>query len=641
MKNFLSIFSLNTLKNNVINITNRFPVSIVLVLIVSVLFFVNLHSNFSADVIEHISRIILSLIITFFFSVWVYITTENLNYSKLKRNLFELIPIWFWLLLYIVIWKGFDSFENILYLVTSWAWIIFYLFYAPFLKNILKYKINQEIFYDYFYKIWIVFLISVILWWVLFALWSIWIWTVFQLFEIRSYVSDKIYQDWAILALSFITPLFALAQLPNKESFNKNDFYENIFFSFLIKYIVIPFVYIYFIILYAYSIKLLLNLGDWPKWEVSWMVIGFSILWYITYIFSYTFETKNKFISFFRKGLPYVVIPQIFILFYAIYLRINQYDLTVNRYFVVVFWIWLLFISIYYLFSKKKYLIVIPFILTIFTIVISIWPWSVHSLPQSRQLVRLNSNLVEAWILTNDWIVWLEKYEDIDKDLSRDIYSWIEYLCDFNNCNSIKDLFPKIYENLLEKNKKEFEERQIKDKELYKNNPDMLEKVNQEEFREPSKWEIVSEITTTIKVRTYYWTLDERELRSISFNLNNEEDIFPIDITWYSQIYILNDFNKDTWNHATIDLESREIQINKNDLSTDTINIDEIIENLLKIDTTDWVSNLSKEELTFTINSNNKEYKVIFSNISLPNPNYTWEIDSRNYFYASWYMLVK
>jgi hypothetical protein len=59
-------------------------------------------------------------------------------------------------------------------------------------------------------------------------------------------------------------------------------------------------------------------------------------------------------------------------LFYAIYLRINQYDLTINRYFVVIFGIWLLVISIYFIFSKKKNLMVIPAILTIFTIIISI-----------------------------------------------------------------------------------------------------------------------------------------------------------------------------------------------------------------------------------------------------------------------------
>jgi hypothetical protein len=102
------------------------------------------------------------------------------------------------------------------------------------------------------------------------------------------------------------------------------------------------------------------------------MVIGFSIFGYIIYIFSYIFENTNKFIKSYRKYFPYAVIPQIFMLFYAIYLRIAQYDITVNRYLVVMFGIWLLLTSLYFVFSKKKSLPIIPALLTIFTILISI-----------------------------------------------------------------------------------------------------------------------------------------------------------------------------------------------------------------------------------------------------------------------------
>jgi hypothetical protein len=89
-------------------------------------------------------------------------------------------------------------------------------------------------------------------------------------------------------------------------------------------------------------------------------------------MFSSIFEEANKFIKFFRKCFPFVVIPQIFMLFYAIYLRIAQYDLTMNRYFVVVFGIWLAIISVYFIFSIKKHISYIPFLLTLFTLIISV-----------------------------------------------------------------------------------------------------------------------------------------------------------------------------------------------------------------------------------------------------------------------------
>jgi uncharacterized membrane protein YccF (DUF307 family) len=114
----------------------------------------------------------------------------------------------------------------------------------------------------------------------------------------------------------------------------------------------------------------------------------------LAYSFSYIFEEKNKLIKSFRKIFPYAVIPQIFMLFYAIYLRINQYDITVNRYFVVVFGLWLLVTSLYFVFSKKKNLIAIPALLALFIIIISIIPkYNVYTLPEARQLTRLETNL--------------------------------------------------------------------------------------------------------------------------------------------------------------------------------------------------------------------------------------------------------
>jgi hypothetical protein len=111
-------------------------------------------------------------------------------------------------------------------------------------------------------------------------------------------------------------------------------------------------------------------------------------------------------------------------LFYAIYLRINQYDITVNRYFVVVFGLWLLVVSLYFIFSKKKNLIIIPSVLTLFVIIISIIPgFNVYSLPENRQFDRLKTNLQEAKIIQNSKITPLKNYSDINQELSKNIYS--------------------------------------------------------------------------------------------------------------------------------------------------------------------------------------------------------------------------
>gem|GEM_PF-1712973 len=201
-------------------------------------------------------------------------------------------------------------------------------------------------------------------------------------------------------------------------------------------------------------------------------------------------------------------------LFYAIYLRINQYDITINRYFIVVFGLWLLIISLYFVISKKKKLIFLPVTLTLFIIIISIIPkYNVYNFPEERQLKRLENNLEKAKILQNNKIIPLKNYSDISQSLSKNIYSGIEYSCNFNNCEKIKKLFPKIYKEILEKDKKDWEEnikKQIKQIEKNKNkkkckykkyykyqindcyNKKYLKSLREEKYKEPYKWEIIS-----------------------------------------------------------------------------------------------------------------------------------------------------
>jgi len=662
MKQFLKTFSLDNLKQNLKNTIFRFPVVIIIILLTASLFFVQLHyhDNISDYYNIRILIAILSLIMTFIFSISVYLSTENSNKTKLQRNLFQIIPIVFWIFFYNIFSLNPNDFENFLFFGLSFTWIIAYLFFAPYLKNLInKSNIKQSVYYSYFFNISTTILISFIFAWVLFWLWAIAITAIDTLFDLNI-KEEFTYWNWAILSLSIISPIFALTQIPNKNNFLKNNFNENAFFSFLIKFVAIPFIYLYFFILYTYSIKVLSNFSEWPRWEVSWLVIWFSIFGYLTYIFSYIFEEKNKLIKNFRKIFPYAVIPQVFMLFYAIYLRINQYDITVNRYFVVVFGLWLLVTSLYFIFSKKKNLIAIPSLLALFIIIISIIPkYNVYSLPEARQLARLEINLKKAWILQDNKIVPLKNYSDISEDLSKNIYSWIDYLCDFNNCESIKNLFPKIYEEIYNNDKKDWEKNikeeiaileKNKDKKeckynsfWYANNFDcydkkQLEKLKKEDFKGPNKWQIVSWITKKIKVKSYF-NLDEYNKKYLEYRIINDESIFPIELNWYSKIYEIYSFDKwdKHYNYAEYDINKETITIKENFKKDITISTKEISEQLLKKFGKNDKWYLSKEDLTF--NLENWKYKLYFIEISILNPDYNKK--DFNYWYTRWYLLVK
>lgn len=636
MKNILHMFNLENLKSNIKNIITRFPIWVILIFIITILFIINVDLAYDSKIKEDIFRVIFSLIITFFFSISVYISSENQGLKCLQKNLFQIIPLVFWIFFYISFKSTIDSFENIVFLLLSLTWIMWYLFFAPYIKNLINFETEQTVYYTYFYKISVVFLTSIILWLVLFILWNIAIFAIINLFDLSWINESKIVWYWSAIALSFITPLFALTQIPNKKTYSENHFNENAFFSFLIKYIATPFIYVYFIILYAYSVKVLSNFWDWPKWEVTWLVIWFSTFGYIIYIFSYIFEETNNFIKTFRKWFPYVVIPQLFMLFYAIYLRINQYDITINRYFVVVFWIWLFVLSIYFIVSKIKHLSTIPIVLTIFTIIISVWPWSVYNLPESRQYNRLIINLEKAWILKDNKIIPLNNENDIAQDLSKDIHSWVTYVCDFNDCEKIKKLFDEQYQKLLEKEEKEFEQRKIDDLKYFENDEEKKKEINDRKYTRPYKWQITSFINNEIKVKSYFNIAENSEY----ININLKNDIFPIDVSWYSKILSIDNYkDSDKKNYWYINIWLNKIDIIWDDWNiSDTVNIKNITDNLINKYKNNNLNNYQEknEDLTFLI----WDYKIIFSSLSIKNPDYKW-VSTYNNNYANWYILIK
>lgn len=276
-----------------------------------------------------------------------------------------------------------------------------------------------------------------------------------QLFDLSGGVYENLYGYWGSLTLLLMAPLYGLSQLPRPNSINQKTFDTNAFLSFLIRFIAIPFIIVYFVILYAYTLRVLMDFGNWPKQTVSWLVIAFSIFGYITYMFARSYEQGNRVIEIFRRYFPIIVLPQLAMLGYAIYLRIAQYDLTMNRYFVVIFGCWLLGISLYYIFSQKKSLRVIPMSLSLIALVISIGPWSVSGLPLARQDARLMNQLKSAGMISSTGAI--VPVTGLNRDQSSEIYSGLQYVCQYDDCIRIKALFPTQMATLEAKSRADWE----------------------------------------------------------------------------------------------------------------------------------------------------------------------------------------
>ena len=587
---------------------SRFLIPTIIIIVSSIVLSYFVYSDNESEVVI---KSILMFSIIFFFSIWISLYLESKE--KTKYNFFlQVIPIIYGIYTYIIIdiWADW-FFESFIYLWLHLTWFISFVFFAPYILSYFN-KNRGEIEYSNYFSLtsWTFFMSGIVGASVL-LLWFIAIGSIIALFDI-SFSEWKAFWYWAVFALVFCAPLYWLMHFPIVSNIDKANFEINRFFSFLIRYIGVPFIYIYFIILYTYSIKVVMNFWDWPNWIISWMVIGFSVFGYINYIFSRPYEWKM--ISYFRKYFPIVVIPQIIMLFYAIYLRIEQYDLTMNRYFVVIFGIWLLMISLYFVISKRKSLLLITISLTLVSFIVSIGPWSVFTLPLERQYNRLILNLENAKILKDNTIYPLKSPQDINKELSNDIYSWIEYVCDYSECSLIKELF-----------KKELEKKQIQSEmEFKKSNKDSLLW-----YTGLSKWDIINEVTEQIKVqRNYEYSQSSKNSKYLQFNANQKGYWpYPLDIDdKYNKIINVYKDEKSTvyyqsypYPFITIDLDENILKYHK---SENNIHILPLVlnTNLNK----DTPSNLEQQDLIFKISDNTIDIKLVLQNFAIKNPEYTW-----------------
>jgi hypothetical protein len=164
--------------------------------------------------------------------------------------------------------------DSIVYFSLHLVGFIALIFFAPYCANLFYRKEESVEYTNYFTRTaWILFM-SCIVGGSLVALGSIAITSVQELFDLSSFITrHKIFENWAIISISLIAPLYFLTQFPRVADIEKRKYDINKFFSFLIRFIAVPFIILYFIILYAYSVKVLLNFQDWPKGMISWMVV--------------------------------------------------------------------------------------------------------------------------------------------------------------------------------------------------------------------------------------------------------------------------------------------------------------------------------------------------------------------------------
>jgi len=225
-------------------------------------------------------------------------------------------------------------------------------------------------------------------WWI-----SASIGSVDYLFDINIYY--KRYQYIGVVSFCLIGVSILLTNLSTTK---KVDNYPTIF-RFFGLYIFLPLAVIYACILLSYGAKILFT-QTWPKWLISWMVMGYTIRCTIVYFLTYPLENQ----SWIKKiHTWYFVSILVFLplLIGAIYQRINQYGITEQRYLIVMIAVWIATVGIWSLiWSKKSFRLMIGWLL-ILAFSSAYTPRSASSVSFLNQTTRLENTLTK--LNMRDW----------------------------------------------------------------------------------------------------------------------------------------------------------------------------------------------------------------------------------------------
>ncbi|MFC1751715.1 DUF4153 domain-containing protein, partial [Patescibacteria group bacterium] len=255
---------------------------------------------------------------------------------------------------------------------------------------------------------------------------------------------DRYVELWIVIVGMFST-IFFLSRIPKTASdfCNIEEYPKELrLFS---QYVLTPLVVIYFLILYSYVARILI-LWEWPKGVLAYMILGFSFVGVLTYVSLYPLREKLNWVKKAGNIFFIILIPQIGMLFWALWFRISEYAFTEKRYFVFIFGWWLLLVAVYFLKSKKKDIRIIPITIFVIALITSFGPWGAFSVSEKSQFNRLEEILVRNNLLVEGVVV--EAAGDVSFDDRKEISAIVRYLIETHGTQSLQKIFKENLDEL-------------------------------------------------------------------------------------------------------------------------------------------------------------------------------------------------
>ena len=401
----MKIFNFTLLNfNSIKNTFRRFPFTIISAILATIFLILSTFDEYA----EAYNNKMLSFGLVFVFGIFLYafikLFNEGLrNYYDLKNlknnNLFKILSYVITLpILYGVYELVYH--ENKVMAFYDNNFIYFTLIAALVVGSSFVGKFNyHKDFVAYVAKILRAFIISNIYSFIVFIGISGIIFALNSLFKF--YFGSSVYLRVAIFSFILFNVVTFFSDFPKvRDSFT--DYKYPKAFRILLVYIITPIVIIYTAILLAYFVKILV------LWQIPNNLIVNLVIWFASFSIVYLFFLSRvetiTFINKFKIVFPFTLFPLLGMMFFAIYLRIEEYGMTENRYIVIAVGLWIFLSLIYYIFYRENSNISIPIFLSVIILITGLGPASATSLSIRSQNARFEKLLRDNKMIAGEEI---------------------------------------------------------------------------------------------------------------------------------------------------------------------------------------------------------------------------------------------
>ena len=284
------------------------------------------------------------------------------------------------------------------------------------------------------------------------------------LFDIK--IHNELYFDIWITVAGFFNTWFFVSGIPQDlDELEINNEYPSGLKTFS-QYVLLPLLALYLIILYAYGSKILM-LWDWPKGIVTYLIICVSVLGILTFLLLYPYgnQNENSWIKKSSKAYYFALIPLLVILYIAIFMRIDDYGITINRYIILILGVWLTILCLYTAIGKTN-IKFIPTSLALIAIFISFGPWGMFSVSEKSQVKRLEKILTQSKVLVKGKVqnetIWgnenitnqygIDKFANeklLSDSLHNEVKSILDYLDDHHGFSLIRKWYKQNIDSII------------------------------------------------------------------------------------------------------------------------------------------------------------------------------------------------